>query len=300
MSTTVTVRIQAGREWARGRAPWMLAALGLLALYLPTVVDLWRTYWTTDSQGHGPLVLGLTLWLAWRQWPTPQCLVEASPLLLVMGWIGLAAGVSLYVLGRAFDFPMFEVGSATLVCAGLLALIGGRSALAAMWFPLIFLFFLVPLPGALIDTLTQPMKLGVSWTTEQMLRLLDYPVARTGVILDLGPYRMLVADACAGLQTLFTLEAMGLLYLNVVQHSSPMRNVTLAALIVPISFVANVIRVVILCLITYHFGDEAGQGYLHGFAGMILFLSALTLIVSCDSLLRVAFHSRPTDQRTAP
>ena len=38
---------------------------------------------------------------------------------------------------------------------------------------------------------------------------------------------------------------------------------------------------------TYHFGDEAGQGFLHGFAGMVLFLSALLLIMGVDSLLQL-------------
>jgi exosortase/archaeosortase family protein len=61
----------------------------------------------------------------------------------------------------------------------------------------------------------------------------------------------------------------------------------LAILIVPISFAANVIRVVTLSLITYHFGDEAGQGFLHGFAGMVLFLSALLLIMSFDYFLQL-------------
>ncbi len=43
--------------------------------------------------------------------------------------------------------------------------------------------------------------------------------------------------------------------------------------------------VFVLVLITYYFGDAAGQGFLHGFAGMVLFVSALTLILGLDSLL---------------
>jgi exosortase/archaeosortase family protein len=62
--------------------------------------------------------------------------------------------------------------------------------------------------------------------------------------------------------------------------------VGLAILIVPISFTANVIRVMALSLITYHWGDEAGQGFLHGFAGMVLFLSALLLIIGFDNMLQ--------------
>jgi exosortase/archaeosortase family protein len=75
------------------------------------------------------------------------------------------------------------------------------------------------------------------------------------------------------------------LYLNLVHRDSVFRNVGLAMFIVPISFTANVIRVMALSLITYHFGDAAGQGFLHGFAGIVLFLSALLLIIGFDTLL---------------
>ena len=97
---------------------------------------------------------------------------------------------------------------------------------------------------------------------------------------------LLVADACAGLHTLLTLEALGLLYLKLVQRGSALRNIGLAVLVVPISFTANVIRVTTLSLITYYFGEEAGQGFLHGFAGMVLFLSALFLIFGLDMMFQ--------------
>jgi exosortase/archaeosortase family protein len=90
----------------------------------------------------------------------------------------------------------------------------------------------------------------------------------------------------AGLQTLLTLEALGLFYLNLMRHPSAFRNITLALLIIPISFTANVIRVIALTLITYYFGDAAGQGFLHGFAGMVLFITALVLILAVDNGLQ--------------
>ena len=108
----------------------------------------------------------------------------------------------------------------------------------------------------------------------------------------MGQYQLLVADACAGLHTLFALEALGLLYLNVFKHQSLARNVTLAVLIVPISFSANVVRVITLCLVTYHLGDEAGQGFLHGFSGIVLFVVALFLTVAVDSLIRLGLQWR--------
>ena len=108
----------------------------------------------------------------------------------------------------------------------------------------------------------------------------------------MGQYQLLVADACAGLNSMFTLEALGLLYLNLTNSTSVARNVTLAVLIIPISFVANIIRVMILVLVTYHFGDAAGQGFVHRFAGMVLFIAGLLLMASTDTLLRRLFRAK--------
>jgi exosortase len=136
------------------------------------------------------------------------------------------------------------------------------------------------------------MKMAVSYVAEVILFFVGYPIGRNGVILQIGQYMLLVADACAGLHTLLTLEALGLLYLNLVRRDSAFRNISLAILIIPISFTANVIRVMTLSLITYHFGDAAGQGFLHGFAGMVLFLSALLLIIGFDTILQTFEHWR--------
>jgi exosortase len=132
---------------------------------------------------------------------------------------------------------------------------------------------------------TQPLKRGVSYVAEQILYHAGYPISRTGVILMIGPYQLLVADACAGLNSMFTLEALGLLYLNIVGHTDKLRNLLLAILIIPVSFCANVVRVMILVLVTFYYGDEAGQGFVHSFAGMVLFLVGLTLMLGVDNVI---------------
>lgn len=265
--------------------PWLIVGGGLLVLYLPTLVSLAGGLWSTDDQGHGPIVLALAVWLIYRRWDELISTEQASPKPWI-GWPLLLISVLAYALGRSQGIWIFEVGSAIGVIMALVLLLRGPKQLRAVGFALFFLFFMIPLPGAIVDALTQPMKIAVSYVAENILHAAGYPISRTGVILQIGPYQLLVADACAGLHTLFTLEALGLLYLNIVRYSSLFRNVALAILIVPISFSANVIRVMTLTLITFYFGDEAGQGFLHGFAGMVLFLSALMLIIATDSLLR--------------
>ncbi len=270
---------------------WWPILLGLLVLYTPTLYTLSNDLWTTEEQLHGPIILVLAIWLISRKW---QLIIETktSKLYSIYGWIICIISLMLYMIGRTQQIIAFEVSSFILMLAAILLIKRGGIALKIMWFPLFFMLFMIPLPGTIVTTLTMPMKMAVSNVTENILYWADYPIARNGVVLQIGKYQLLVADACAGLQTLLTLEALGLFYLNVTRHTSIFRNAMLAILVVPISFIANVIRVISLTLITYYYGDEAGQGFLHGFAGIVLFLSALVLILGIDALLQFIFNKR--------
>ena len=280
--------------------PWLPIIAGLAALYLPSLYGLFNGIWRNDEQAHGPIVLSIACWLIYRKWPLMMAATEGRQP-SAWGWPLFVFGLLLYVVGRSQDILIFEIGSVIWLLVAIALLTRGADALNAQWFALFFMLFMIPLPGPVVDTLTLPMKMAVSYVAENVLFFAGYPIARTGVILQIGQYKLLVADACAGLHTLFTLEALGLLYLNLVQRDSLFRNVALAILIVPISFIANVIRVMTLTLVTYHFGDAAGQGFLHGFAGMVLFLSALLLIIGIDSLLHFTERMRQRKQaRGAP
>lgn len=268
---------------------WLPVGMGLLVLFVPTLISLFSDMWASPEQAHGPIILALALWLLYTRWPemTAACAdLRPGVTAVTIGWCLLLTGLLSYLVGRAIQINPLEMGSFIVLIAAVLLILRGGRALRMLWFPLFFMLFMIPLPGPLVSMLTLPMKLAVSGATEWLLYGLGYPVSRSGVILQIGQYQLLVADACAGLQTLLTLEALGMFYMNLTQHASAFRNVTLALLIVPISFTANVIRVCALSLITYYLGDEAGQGFLHGFAGMVLFMSALVLILFVDNLLR--------------
>lgn len=278
-------------DWKTLLAAWWPLALGVAALFGPTFYDLLTGIWSTESYAHGPIILCLALWLLYRQWPQLQ-LASQGDAGAAAGWALFGLGLLMYVLGRSQSILVFEIGSFVVLLVALLLLHWGWGALRVQWFPIFFMLFMIPLPAAIVGALTLPMKMAVSYVTEHVLFLVGYPIARSGVILQIGQYQLLVADACAGLQTLLTLEALGLFYLNVVRHTSAIRNVGLACLIIPISFTANVIRVITLTLITYYFGDAAGQGFLHGFAGMVLFITALALIIGLDSVLQLVAKAR--------
>lgn len=269
---------------------WLPALLGLLALYVPTYYSLARGLWSSEEQAHGPIVLAVVLWLLWqRRGQLLQLPAKPSPL---AGSLALLLGCLLYAIGRSQDILIFEVGSQIPVLAGLLLLEWGWRAVRLCAFPLFFLVFMVPLPGAFVDAATASLKQHVSIIAENVLYAVGYPIARSGVTLTIGQYQLLVADACSGLHSMFSLSAMGLLYFYLIRHRSIARNVILVAAILPMAFAANIVRVMALVLITYHFGNDAAQGFVHSFAGILLFIVALLGLMALDSLLGLVFKDK--------
>lgn len=273
---------------------WWPVILGLVVLYTPTYWVLAHGLWNSEEQAHGPIVLTVALFLIWQKrdiFLTPLY-DQTSTTNTFFGWALLFFGLLAYAVGRSQDILIFEIGSQIPVILGALLITLGLRSVKALWFALFFLLFMIPLPGFVVDAATGPLKQYISIIAEQVLYAAGYPIARSGVMLTVGPYQLLVADACSGLHSMFSLSAMGLLYLYMMQHTSPARNIIIMVAILPIAFVANVVRVMVLILVTYHLGDEAGQGFLHGFAGIMLFVIGLLFLFALDGMLGFIFPDR--------
>lgn len=274
------------------KLPWLaLLAIGLLCMYVPTYWAAVRNLWSYQDQAHGPIVAFLVFFLFWQK--RAELNFEAFDVAkrysqLWVPSVLFVIGLFSYLVGRSQDVFILDLGSQIFILSALILFFCKKGSLAKLWFPIFFIIFMLPFP---LDSITLPMKMAVSYVTENILYAMDYPIAREGVVINIGQYQLLVADACAGMHTLISLEALGLLYLNLVKHDSFARNVLLALLIIPISFSANVIRVMTLTLITYYFGNEVGQGFVHGFAGMFLFVVALILIITVDNLIQYSLNS---------
>jgi exosortase B len=253
-------------------------------LYLPTIYTFANHVWQNEDQAHAPIIL---LAVAYIFWQKRACLSEATlqkhnP---VAGWALLLFGLFLYLFGRTQGMRVFEMGSLVPVLIGSLLITRGVKTIKTLWFPLFFLLMVIPLPASLVDVMTGPLKQNISELAESVLYWAGYPIARSGVTLSIGPYQLLVADACSGLNSMFSLSAMGLLYLYLMRYTSWIRNGVMIASLLPIAFFANLMRVIILVLVTYHFGDEVGQGFIHKFAGFLLFFVSMFTLFALDSLL---------------
>jgi exosortase B len=279
---TTPVRTLPSRLSAGLAQHWPLA-LGLLVLGLPTLVNVARDSWTGETGVHGPIVLATGIWLFTQRWG--ELLAIARP-----GRMGIAApliAVSLltYTVSRGFDFLALEVLALGGVLLGLFYLSLGGEAVRRMWFPLVYLLFVVPIPGWVVDTLTGPMKSYVSQSATALLAKAGYPIVREGVTLYVAQYQLLVEDACAGLNSLISLTAISLFYIYVLHNASWRYALVLMLWIIPVALLANLIRVIILVLITYHFGNAAAQGFLHSTAGLVMFATALIGIFAVDRLM---------------
>ena len=275
--------------------PWLLALLGFAAMYVPVYWWAAEGIWQSEDHGHGPIVLAVLAWLFWGlRHEIAGAPGRPAP---ALGWPLLAIGLIVYIAGRVFGISILEFGSQPLVVAGGLLLLNGTSALRVAWFPMLYFVFMIPLPGILVDAITGSLKGLIANIAETLLYAVGYPIARSGVILSIGPYQLQVADACSGLHSMFSLSALGTLFMYMMGRKSWLHMGIMLAAILPIAFVANIIRVIALVLVTFYLGDEAGQGFLHGAAGMVLLLVALVFFFFLDTLLGRILPASPAPNK---
>jgi exosortase len=274
----------------RARPPFLEAlvrhwplAVGGLSLLIPTLIAVATGSWTGEAGVHGPIVLATGIWLFARRWK--ELLEIQRPGSWGVTLALLIPALLVYAFGRAFDFLALEALALGAVFVAIFYGWFGAEACKRMWFPILYLGFVVPLPGWVITTLTAPMKEYVSVSATWLLAKAGYPIVREGVTLYVAQYQLLVEDACAGLNSLISLTAISLFYIYILHNASWRYALFLMLWIVPVALLANLVRVLILVLITFHMGNAAAQGFLHSTAGLVMFATALLGIFAVDGLM---------------
>ncbi|MBX3483734.1 exosortase V [Phenylobacterium sp.] len=255
---------------------------GLLIMAVPTLYRLGVQVWSKEIGAHGPIVLATGAWLLWRRFP--DMTAEAKPGNFILTLLGVAASLGIYVFGRAYDLISLE--AAGLYGFGLCVLHDrfGIPVMLRNWFPIVYLGLLLPVPGWALDQFTAPLKLLVSWLSASIVEPFGIPIVREGVTMTVGPYQLLVEDACSGLNSLIGLIAITTFYIYLLRNAGWRYSLFLVCLIIPIAIFANVLRIIALILLTYFFGDAVGQGFLHVTAGLFLFAVSLLLMFAIDSV----------------
>ena len=259
----------------------VIVLLGLFALTAPTLGYIVDASWSTESGGHGPIVLVTGLWLIWRNWDEVRARRTTPPLSRVMLFfvplLILAVAAKITQIIEIEGYIVYAV-----VIAVLYGLIGGR-AMKLLIFPLMYLAFIIPPPDTLVAAITNPLK---TWLSESAVRLLyhfGYPIGGQGVTIQIGQYQLLVAQACSGLNSIVSLSAITSFYVYLQRGVRPAYSLFLLTMILPVAVFANFIRILILIMLTYYAGEAVAQGFLHNFAGLTMFVTALLTIFAIDS-----------------
>jgi exosortase len=277
---------EGGAFWLRQKqrlsVPLLVLLVGIVIFAVPTMFSIFTMSWSTEQGAHGPIVLATGIWLIVRSRQDLKELYRpGSPALTALM---LVPCLLLYALARITGvveiegFAMYGALIAVTYC------LLGAGVLKLLWFPIVYLAFIIPPPDTLVAAATQPVKILISEGAVELLYKLGYPVANSGVTIQIAQYELLVAAACAGLNSMISLTAIGLFYVYI-RHNANWKYAALLMLaILPVAVAANFLRVIILILVTYYFGDAVAQGFVHNFAGITMFMIALLLIFAVDAI----------------
>lgn len=266
--------------WALLVPAAVLGAL-LVAIYHDIGLRLAQQWYADPDFSHGFLVPPLAAYLAWDR-RADWLALPARPHPLGAAVLGLGLLMLLMGLGGAELY--LQRASFIVVLAGLVLLLAGPALLRALTFPILFLFFMVPLPAIVINAVAFPLQLLAAKTATFCLFNLGIPVLREGNVIALAGTRLEVAEACSGIRSLQALLALGSIFAYFSQ-SVAWRRWTLALLSVPIAIAANAFRVSGTGVLAQYWGAAAAEGFYHTFSGWLIFVVALVMLLGCGAVL---------------
>ncbi|MGA2740604.1 MAG: exosortase [Bryobacteraceae bacterium] len=264
---------------------WAWFGALLLLSYAPVLWRLVRQWDSDPDMGHGffvPIVVGFIVW---------QKRAELLALKPSSNWWGLAVvlygGLQLYI--ATLGAELFLARTAFVISIiGIVLLLGGTAFVRALAFPLFLLFFMIPIPTVVYNSITFPLQLLASRVADQALDVLQIPVLREGNVLELAEQKLSVVEACSGIRSLLSLSFLSLVYGYFFESRVWMR-VVLFLSTIPIAIVANASRVTLTGVLT-EYKPELAEGFFHTVSGWVIFMVALAILVVLHQLLNTGYR----------
>lgn len=261
--------------------PHILWFAALLAIcYWPVIGNMTHQWRVSDDMAHGlfvPPVAGYIAWERRAEWmavPTRRC-----------GW-GLALivwGAIQACLGALGAEIFTERVAMMLSFYGIFLYFAGWRVFRILLFPLMLLWFMLPVPGIVYKQITFPLQLLASRLAEGGMELAGYMVLREGNVLELAGRRLSVVEACNGIRALLSLSFFSLAYAHLSSGAGWMRWALLASAI-PVAVAANAARVMATGILGEH-DARLAEGFFHGFSGWVIFVFAIGSLIAIERLL---------------
>ena len=261
------------RDIIKNKLFFILAGL-LLIVYLPALKDL-VVDWATDSNySHGFLVPLISIYLVWKN-RKELAEIETSP--NKFGLFLVICGMILFILGNGASEYFTVRFSLVVTIFGLILYLFGAAVTKKVWFAVIFLLFMIPIPYVIYFSATFPMQLLASKITTFLLNLIGMPVIRQGNIINLPNQALEVAEACSGMRSLVSLLALGAIYAYISQKRLSSKIIVFLSTI-PIAVAGNIFRVFVTSLVVYTSGAAVTDEPLHTIMGASVFIIAFILL----------------------
>ena len=271
------------------RVTLSLLALLVVWSYLPVFYlyasQHWETHNLQGAYAHAPLVLIMLIYFAWRQ----RVVFNSPPTVQISfkGLLLLAAGAAARLYGEIHGYVVLQGLSLIPLLAGILWVLQGEQAWRAMRFPILMLLFVVPLPNAAIDAITQPLISLTSNLVVPLLSLFDIEVSRVGHLLTVNAlgtsefHEVLIAPECSGIRSLVSLLAISSMLAYLRGHHA--RRAVLLFLITPLlTLLGNVVRVITTIVLIVYVSPESAESFFHSASGIVLFVFALCGLFAAD------------------
>lgn len=257
----------------------------IVSLYAPVIFELYRSRLIASDYTHAYFVLPVFFFLLWRKRTLVKTLVlKARQGNNFPGIFIFLFGIYIFIIGWRHNYIFLTTVSLLPVLYGLIMYLHGSEVAKALSFPVFYLILLAPLPIGVIDSVTLPMRYGVSMATDSILRFFEYPIIREGLLLSIDNVDLFMGQPCSGFRSLITMLSLAVVYVYISSVSLPNKFILVSS-VLPLSLLGNLIRVIILCLITYYFGEAAGQGFFHTFSGIVIFIMVILELVGLEYIL---------------
>ncbi len=262
---------------------WIAFGLFVL-LYIPVFTGLVEEWYADDNYSHGFLIPVVVGWLLWKKRKKLKDLL--SPSGDTLGLIVVLGGLTVFVLANAMaEYFTLRISLVTTLF-GLIWYLLGRKFVYEVWFELLYLFFMIPLPYVIYYSMTFPMQLFATKVTVKILGLIGMSAVQQGNMIHLPGYSLEVAEACSGLRSLISLLALGALYARLTQNDLP-RQIILFLSTIPIAIAANIFRVLFTAVGAYAVSQELAEDFLHELSGTMVFIVSFIMLFIWGAVIKI-------------
>lgn len=259
---------------------WLLVT----TIYLPVFKQLYQGRWEKVDYTHAYFILPVSLWLCWRKRSQLRELLQASqnqaaffsPFLLIFGLL-------MFIFGWRQNYLFISTLSLIPFLLGLIIYLYGMPTAKTLSFPIFYLLLLVPPPLGILDSITLPMRYGISILADKVLKSFHFPIVRDGLMLSVGGHEIFMGAPCSGFRSLITMISLGLVYVYLNKGGFKKKTILISS-VIPLALLGNLIRVISMCVVTFYFGISAGEKF-HDISGFVIFLVLILGLVGIESLL---------------